>query len=111
MSVTPPIPTGSALLLCAVSAALYFLTFLNFDLHFLIWFSFVPVLCAIRETTPARALLLGTVFGAITNAGGYYWVVHTIQTFGNLNILLAVLGYLLLSAYQGFLLAIVLALV
>ncbi len=102
---------GRALLLCVASAVLYFLTFLDFGLYPLIWFCFVPVLYAIRDATPRRALLLGTVFGAITNAGGYYWVVHTIQTFENLNIIVATLGYALLCVYQGFLLAIVLALV
>lgn len=111
MSPSEAMPVGRALLLCAASAVLYFLTFLSFDLYPLIWFAFVPVLCAIRGTTPGRALLLGTVCGTITNAGGYYWVVHTIQVFGNLPILIAVLGYLLLCIYQGFLLAIVLALV
>ncbi len=104
-------PMNRALLACAASAILYFLTFLNFDLYPLIWFAFVPVLCAIRNTTPRRALLLGAIFGTLTNAGGYYWVVHTIQTFGNLHLAIAVLGYLLLCVYQGFLLAIVLALV
>jgi len=102
---------GSAILLCAVSAVLYFLTFLNFDLYPLIWFSFVPVLLAIRDATPRRALLLGTIFGALTNAGGYYWVVHTIQEFGGIHIVFALLGYALLCVYQGFLLAIVIALV
>jgi apolipoprotein N-acyltransferase len=100
-----------ALLLCAASGVLYFLTFFNFDLYPLIWFCLVPVLCAVRDVTPRRALVLGTLFGAITNAGGYYWVVHTIQTFGNLPFVVAVLGYVLLSVYQGFLLAIVIALV
>jgi apolipoprotein N-acyltransferase len=102
---------GRAFLLCVASAVLYFLTFLDFDLYPLIWFCFVPVLYAIRDATPRRALLLGAIFGAITNAGGYYWVVHTIQTFGNLHFVVAVLGYALLCVYQGFLLAIVLALV
>ncbi len=104
-------PLKRALALCVASAVLYFLTFLDFDLYPLIWFCFVPVLYAIRDATPRRALLLGTVFGAVTNAGGYYWVVHTIQTFGGLNIVVALLGYALLCVYQGFLLAIVLALV
>jgi apolipoprotein N-acyltransferase len=111
MTNTTRLSTAFALLLCAASSVLYFLTFLDFDLYPLIWFCLVPVLCAIRNATPRRALMLGTVFGALTNAGGYYWVVHTIQTFGNLPIAVAVLGYALLCVYQGLLLAIVLALV
>lgn len=107
----PAMPMSKALLLCSASAALYFLTFLDFDLYPLIWFSLVPVLWAIRGASPGRALLLGAVYGTLTNAGGYYWVVHTIQTFGNMNLVVAALGYLLLCAYQGFLLALVIWLV
>jgi apolipoprotein N-acyltransferase len=105
MSDTSPMPTGRASLLCIASGALYFLTFLNFNLFALIWIAYVPVLLAVRGTTPKRALLLGTLFGTVTNLGGYYWVVHTIQTFGNMPFFVAVLGYVLLCAYQGFLLA------
>ena len=101
--------TWTALLLCAASGVLYFLTFLNFELYPLIWFCLVPVLFAIRDTTPRRALALGTVFGTITNLGGYYWVVHLLQEFGHVAAPIAVLGYVLLCAYQGFLLAIVLS--
>lgn len=111
MSAPEPMPMARALLLCVASAVLYFLTFLDFALYPLIWVSLVPVLCAIRGSTPGRALLLGAVFGTVTNLGGYYWIIHTIQTFGGLNIFIAFIGYVLLCAYQGFLLAIVLALV
>jgi apolipoprotein N-acyltransferase len=108
MSDTPPMPTGRASLLCVASGILYFLTFLNFDLFPLIWVAYVPVLLAVRGTTPKRALLLGTLFGAVTNLGGYYWVVHTIQTFGSLPFLVAAAGYVVLCIYQGFLLALAL---
>jgi apolipoprotein N-acyltransferase len=102
---------ASALVLCALSSVLYFLTFLNFDLYPLIWFSLVPVLCAIRGATTGKALMIGTVFGLFTNAGGYYWIVHLLQEFGGANLFVALLGYVLLCTYQGFLLAIVIALV
>jgi apolipoprotein N-acyltransferase len=105
MAANRSIPTGLALLFCCLSAALYFLTFLDFGLYPLIWFCFVPVLIAIRHTTAARALWYGTIFGTLTNAGGYYWVIHTIETFGNMPWPVAFLGYLLLCAYQGFLIA------
>jgi apolipoprotein N-acyltransferase len=100
-----------ALLLCTLSAVLYFLTFIDFGMYPLIWFCLVPVLVAIRDTTPRRALWLGTLFGTVTNLGGYYWVIHTIQTFGNMPAIVATLGYVLLCIYQGFLLAVVIALV
>ncbi|HEY8540695.1 MAG TPA: apolipoprotein N-acyltransferase [Steroidobacteraceae bacterium] len=111
MAATKSIPTGLALLLCCLSAALYFLTFLDFDLYPLIWFCFVPVLIAIRHATLTRALWLGMVFGTLTNAGGYYWVIHTIETFGNMPLPVAFLGYVLLCAYQGFLIALAMWLV
>jgi apolipoprotein N-acyltransferase len=111
MTTTPRVFARPALLLCAASSVLYFVIFLDFDLYPLMWFCFVPVLYAIRDSTPRGAFVLGTVFGAITNAGGYYWVVHLLQEFGQLHIALAVLGYLALCLYQGLLLAFVLLLV
>lgn len=98
---------GLALLLAALSGALYFLGFVGFGYFPLTWICFVPVLLAIREVSPKRALLIGAVFGAVTNGGGYYWVVHLLQEFANLALPLAVLGYALLCIYQGFLLALV----
>lgn len=97
--------------LCIVSGVLYFLTFLNFSLHPLIWICLVPALCAVRTATMKQTLLLGTIFGAVTNAGGFYWINHLLQEFGHLHISLALIGLALLCIYQGFLLAIVLALV
>jgi apolipoprotein N-acyltransferase len=111
MTTPQTMPKGSALFLCALSSVLYFLTFLNFDLYPLIWFCLVPVLYAIRGVTPGRALLLGAAFGGITNAGGYYWIVHLLQEFGGVHIIVAVLGYALMCLYQGFLLAVLLVLV
>jgi apolipoprotein N-acyltransferase len=97
--------------LALLGGVLYFLGFVGFGIFPLEWICFVPILIAIRDVTPKRALLLGTIFGLATNMGGYYWVIHLIEEFADLNILLAILGYLLLCLYQGFLLAIVIALV
>jgi apolipoprotein N-acyltransferase len=97
--------------LAALGGALYFLGFVGFDVYPLEWICFVPILVAIRGTRPRRALLLGACFGVATNMGGYYWVVHLLHEFAHLNYALAALGYLLLSAYQGFLLALVVYLV
>ena len=106
-----PIGAPAAAALCIAGAALYFLSFLNFSLYALTWVCFVPALIAIRGATVRRTLWLGAIFGTVTNAGGFYWVIHLLEEFGHLHLLLAVTGFLLLCAYQGFLLAIVLALV
>jgi apolipoprotein N-acyltransferase len=105
---SPP-RTPLAVALCIAGAVLYFLSFLNFHLYALTWICFVPVLFAIRDATPKRALWLGTIFGAVTNGGGFYWITHLIEEFGHLHISLAIAGFVLLCIYQGFLLAIVLA--
>ena len=111
MASHPSVGTRSAVALTITGAVLYFLSFLNFNLFALTWLCFVPVLLAVRETTVKRTLWLGTLFGAVTNAGGFYWIVHLIEEFGHLPFLVAVAGYLLLCTYQGFLLALALAFV
>lgn len=93
--------------LCVLAGVLYFLSFLSFDLFPLTWFCFIPVLYAIRSASPRRALLFGWLFGFVTNAGGFYWVIHLIADFGGVPTFVAVLGYALLCAFQGLLMALV----
>jgi apolipoprotein N-acyltransferase len=97
--------------LCTLGGTLYFLSFLSFDLFPLTWICFVPVLWAIRQATLARALLLGLLFGFVTNAGGFYWIIHLITEFGGQPWIVAVLGLALLCLYQGALVALVILLV
>lgn len=99
------------LTLCVLAGVLYFLSFLSFDLFPLTWVCFVPVLYAIRHATTRGALLWGWLFGFVTNAGGFYWVVHLISEFGGTPLIVALLGFMVLCAFQGFLMALVLALV
>lgn len=97
--------------LAALGGVLYFTGFVGFGVWPNIFLLFVPALVAIEGTTPRRALGIGAVFGLVTNAGGYYWVVHLLREFADLALPLALLGYVLLCLYQGFLLAVVLWLV
>jgi apolipoprotein N-acyltransferase len=99
------------LALCALGGVLYFLSFLSFDLFLLTWICFVPVLYAIRGSTVRQALFLGLIFGFVTNAGGFYWVIHLISEYGGLPLLVSVLGFALLCLFQGLLMAFVVALV
>ncbi len=89
------------LALAVLSGVLYFVGFVGFGQHYLTWFCFVPVLWAIREVTPRRALLLGTVFGTVMSLGGFYWVAHMLSEFAHLNAFLSGLGLLLLCLQQG----------
>lgn len=99
------------LALASLGGILYFTGFVGFGFWPNIFVLFVPALVAIEGASAKRTLLIGTVFGLVTNCGGYYWVVHLMEEFAHLALPLAVLGYLLLCLYQGFLLAIVLWLV
>jgi apolipoprotein N-acyltransferase len=89
------------LALAGLSGVLYFVGFVGFGQHYLTWVCFVPVLWAIRQATPRRALLLGTVFGTVMSLGGFYWVQHMLAEFAHLGPLLSGLGLVLLCLQQG----------
>lgn len=61
----------------------------------------MPLLYAIEGTTPKRALFLGWTAGSVGNAAGFYWIVHTVQEFGELPLVIAVLAYLVMSIANG----------
>ncbi|MBI5546166.1 MAG: apolipoprotein N-acyltransferase [Deltaproteobacteria bacterium] len=93
--------------LAALSGVLYFVGFIGFDQWYLEWVAFVPLLVALDGIqTGRRAFLLSWWMGFVTHLGGYYWVVHLLQTFAFLPLPLSVLGYLLLCLGQGALLAV-----
>ncbi len=100
-----PLGLGPAVALAVLAGILYFVGFVGFGVHPLTWIAFVPVLFAVRGQRRRRVWGLSVLFGTVTMCGGYYWIVHLLQEFAYLPLPLAVLGYLLLCAYQGFLLA------
>lgn len=93
-------PDAGSVLLSALSGAAYFLGFVGFGWTPLIFLCFVAPAVAVVSTErgwgwPALA------FGTVTHLGGYYWIVHLLQTFGGLPRPLAALGYVLLCIFQG----------
>ncbi|MCA9641140.1 MAG: hypothetical protein KC492_10615, partial [Myxococcales bacterium] len=94
-------------LACAIGGVAYFLGFVGFGQFYLAWVCFLPLLWAISNVTPRRALGLGALYGGIAMLGGYYWVIHLLREFAHLPLPLAMLGYLLLCAYQGFSLGVI----
>jgi apolipoprotein N-acyltransferase len=90
-----------ALSLCLLAAALDILGFVGFGLFPLTWIALVPVLIAVRDVAPRRTFLYALFFGAIANAGGYYWVAQMIREFGSMSAFLGVLALALLCIYQG----------
>lgn len=98
-----------SLLLTTLSGCLYFLAFPGFDLWPLAFVALVPLFVAL-DARPAhstkRAVLLGVVFGLVTNLGGYYWLVGMLQDFSGFPLLLCLLFAIILCTYQGGLLAV-----
>lgn len=87
--------------LAALGGTMLFVGFVGFGQLYLSWFCFVPALVALRDATPRRAILLGTVYGGVFTVGGFYWIMQLLHQFASLNWGLAFLGLLLLSLYQG----------
>lgn len=92
--------------LSTLSGVLYFVGFVGFDQWALAWICLVPLFFALRTaTTWKRALALSWWMGFITHLGGYFWVVHLLESFAHLPTPLAFLGYVLLCVGQGGILA------
>jgi apolipoprotein N-acyltransferase len=87
--------------LALVSGCLVFLSFPDFDLFPLQWFSLVPLLLAVRGRTFRGGLFLGFLCGLATNAGGFYWISNLVQEFGHLGAAASYGVMLLAAAYQG----------
>jgi apolipoprotein N-acyltransferase len=91
------------LLLPTLSGVLYFLSWIGFGIWPLAFVCFVPLLWALKEATPRRALWLGAWMGFVTHLGGYTWIMYVLQVFALAPLPLAFLGYLLVCIVQGFL--------
>ncbi len=91
------------LFLATLSGVLYFLSWIGFGVWPLAFVCFIPLLWALRNTTPRQALKLGAWMGLVTHLGGYTWIIHLLTVFAFLPWPLAFLGYLLICAAQGFL--------
>ena len=86
----------------AASGVLLFLACADWDIWPLAWVAMVPALWAIeRAPSRKRALLLGWLTGTVANVGGFYWITSLLTRFAHLPLPVALLGLLLLCAYQG----------
>ncbi|HEU5060550.1 MAG TPA: apolipoprotein N-acyltransferase, partial [Kofleriaceae bacterium] len=88
--------------LAVLSGVLWFLACADWDIWPLAWIAMVPGLIAVEAApTTRRALLYGWVTGIVGNIGGFYWITGLLTRFGHLPMALAILGLLLLAAYQA----------
>jgi apolipoprotein N-acyltransferase len=103
--VAPPKPRLERLKwlgVCTLSGVMLFLATADFDIWPLAWVAMVPALFAIeRASTRKRAVLFGWWTGLVANAGGFYWITTLLQRFGKLPLSLAILGFLVMCAYQA----------
>ena len=99
------------MILAAVAGVLGFLGFVGFGFYPMAFVAWVPMLDSMRTLSPTRAALLGLVFGTVANLGGYYWIVHVLTQFGDLNHAMSLIALLLLAVYQGAMMAVVVFLV
>ena len=88
-------------LLSLLSAVLLILSFPKFDLGFLAWFAFVPLLVALEDKGYLQALALGWMTGFVSFLGILYWIIVAVHTYGNVPSILSGLILLLLVAYLG----------
>jgi apolipoprotein N-acyltransferase len=92
--------------LATLSGVLYFVGFVGFDQWYLSFVCLVPLLVALGSARGWKgALALSWWMGFVTHLGGYHWIVHLLREFAHLPTSLAFLGYLLLCAAQGGILA------
>src|SRR5262249_3491767 len=91
------------LLLPTLSGVLYFLSWIGVGIWPLAFVCFLPLLWALRDATPRRALWLGHWMGFVAHLGGYTWIVYLLRVFALAPLPLAFLGYLLICVVQGFL--------
>ena len=68
------------------------------NIYPLIWIAIVPWLAALRRAPSQRmAFVQGLWLSIFMSLGGFYWVAHVLQEFGNLPLWVAIVGLLLFS--------------
>ncbi len=87
------------ILLSLLSGVLLILSFPIFDLEFLAWLAFVPLLYAIHGKTRLQAFTLGFLTGLISYLGILYWIIVAVHTYGNIPLIVSGIILLLLVGY------------
>ncbi|MFC1646091.1 apolipoprotein N-acyltransferase [Candidatus Omnitrophota bacterium] len=70
----------NTIFLCLLTSLLLFLSFPIFDLHYLAWVGFVPLLFAIEDKTKRQAFWLSYLSGFAFFISTLYWLVHVTLT-------------------------------
>jgi apolipoprotein N-acyltransferase len=54
-----------------------------------VWITFVPLIIALRKSSPKQCFRTGYLFGLFANAGIFFWIIIAMQKYGNLSIFLS----------------------
>ena len=73
-----------ATLAAIVTGTLVFLAFPGWNIHYLAWFCFVPLIIALGAATPRQGFWFGLLAGTVTNAGGFHWMTVMLEEFGHM---------------------------
>jgi apolipoprotein N-acyltransferase len=93
---------GVSIALAMLSGCLWFLACADFDIWPFAYIAMLPAFFVVeRAPTRRKALFYGWLAGAVANAGGFYWVSGLLERFGHMPFVVAVIGLLLLAAYQA----------
>jgi apolipoprotein N-acyltransferase/photosystem II stability/assembly factor-like uncharacterized protein len=88
-------------LLTSLGGTMVFMSFPNYDLYPLQWFSLIPILAALKGKRPWPAFGWGLWAGTVTNCGGFYWLTGMLMDFGHFSLPIAIPICILMCAYQG----------
>ena len=87
-------------LLIILSAILYSVPYLNFDLYFLHWFFLLPIMY-LAEFRSTNIIFTGLLFGIISSFIGQYWLTETLMNIAGVSFLNGILIHLIYSLYES----------
>ena len=70
------------------------------DLGFIAWVALVPLVLVLRRATQGERFVMGVVAGGVHFLTALYWLVGTLHTYGNLNLIGSFFAALLLVALE-----------
>ena len=90
---------ASVYLPAIISGILLVLSFPVFNLYYLAWVAFVPLLICLWGKSGRQAFALGYVFGIVYFFGTLYWIYHSINFYGGISFPASISIVFLLCAY------------
>ena len=94
------------IVLAVLSGLLLTGSFPKIGIDWLAWFALVPLLISLKDSSLTNSFRLGFIAGLVHYSTLAYWLVYTMQTYGNLPLYLCVSVLLLLSSYLALFIAV-----